>query len=148
MSIKTAEKAVNLFDLGYNCAEAVLIALSEHFNQKTPVIPRIATGFGAGIGRFGQMCGALSGAVMAVGLLIGCDKAEVEKEERNATYENVLEMVKAFEKQFGSSQCRMLTQCDFQTEEGRENYRKQKHRKNLCPKFIDWCADYVAKRYE
>jgi len=89
MTTKTAQKAVELFDSGYNCTEAVLFALTEKFSQKTPFIPRIATGFGGGVGRSGSICGALSGAVMAVGLLRGCDKAE-EKEKRTAAYESVL----------------------------------------------------------
>lgn len=147
MRTKTSEKAVELFDSGFNCAEAVLLAISKEFNQKSSLIPRIATGFGAGVGRSGQICGALSGAVMAIGLLKGCDRGEEEREKRNAAYENVQQMVKAFEKEFGSSQCRMLTQCDLQTKEGQEKYRREELRKKLCPKFVGWCADYVAEKY-
>jgi C_GCAxxG_C_C family probable redox protein len=147
VTAKTAREAIKLFGSGYNCAESILLALSEEFNQKATIIPRIATGFGAGVGRSGQICGALSGAVMAIGLLKGCDKGEEEREKRNAAYESVRQMIKAFEKEFGSSQCRLLTQCDLQTQEGQEKYRKQEHRKNLCPKFVGWCADYVVKKY-
>jgi C_GCAxxG_C_C family probable redox protein len=142
----TAEKAVKLFDSGFNCAESVLLALSEEFGQTNTVIPRIATGFGAGVGRSGNVCGALSGAVMAIGLKIGCDKAE-EKEKRNATYESVQLMIKAFEKEFESIQCKKLTRCDLKTQRGREKYQTQGFRKNLCPKFVAWCTDYVAKKY-
>jgi len=147
MTTKTAENAVKLFDSGYNCAESVLLALSEKFNQNSPIIPRIATGFGAGVGRSGQICGALSGAVMAIGLRIGCDKGEAEKEKRNTIYENVGQMIREFEKEFGSSQCRTLTQCDFRTSEGREKYRDKGLRKKLCQKFIAWCTDYILKKY-
>jgi len=146
MTTKTAQKAVELFDSGYNCAEAVLFALTEKFSQKTPFIPRIATGFGGGVGRSGSICGALSGAVMAVGLLRGCDKAE-EKEKRTATYESVLRMVDAFEKEFENINCKALTQCDFRTKEGQEKFRSQEIRKNICPKFVRWCTEYVAKEY-
>ncbi|MBS7615485.1 C_GCAxxG_C_C family protein [Candidatus Bathyarchaeota archaeon] len=144
MVTKTASKAMRLFDSGYNCAEAVLIALSEKLAQKNAVIPRIATGFGGGVGRSGSVCGALSGAVMAIGLLRGCDKAE-EKEKRYAVYDEVLQMVKEFEKEFGSSQCKTLTQCDLRTEKGRKKFYGQEVRKKVCPKFVGWCADYVAK---
>jgi len=88
MATKTAEKAVELFVSGFNCAEATLLVLSEEFGKKASVIPRIATGFGGGIGRTGQICGPLSGAVMAIGLQIGCDRAE-EKEKRAAAVESV-----------------------------------------------------------
>jgi C_GCAxxG_C_C family probable redox protein len=147
MQTKTAEKAVKLFDSGFNCAEAVLFALSQEFNQESSLIPRIATGFGAGVGRSGQICGALSGAVMAMGLLKGCDKGEEEREKRNAAYENVQRVIKDFEKEFGSSKCIMLTQCDLQTEEGQKKYRCEELRRNLCPKLVGWCADYVAEKY-
>lgn len=144
---KPKERAIQLFDSGFNCAESVLLALAEEFGQKTPHIPRIATGFGGGIGRSGNICGALSGAVMAIGLKIGCDKAE-EKEKRNATYENVQLLIKAFEKEFGNTQCKTLTQCDLQTQDDQDKYRNKEFRRNICPKFVGWCADYVAERYK
>ncbi|HML02425.1 MAG TPA: C-GCAxxG-C-C family protein [Candidatus Bathyarchaeia archaeon] len=136
-----------MFDSGFNCAEAVLLALSEEFHQVTPVIPRIATGFGAGISRTGRICGALNGAIMAIGLRKGCDKAE-EKEERNAIYLDVRKMLRAFRREFGCIECRELTKCDLQTSKGQENYRKQEIRKTLCSEFVRWCADYVAKKYK
>lgn len=145
MPTKTAQKAVGLFDSGYNCAESVLMALSQEFGQKNAMIPRIATGFGAGIGRRGDVCGALSGAVMAMGLQKGCDKPE-EKDKRLALYGEVLDMVDDFEKEFGSSQCRILTGCDLRTKEGLEEYYRQEVREKLCPKLVGWCADYVAKK--
>jgi C_GCAxxG_C_C family probable redox protein len=125
MTTKTAQKAVELFDSGYNCSESVLLALSEEFAQKNPIIPRVATGFGGGVGRSGSICGALSGAVMAVGLLRGCDKAE-EKEKRTAAYKSVLRMVDAFEKEFENINCKALTQCDFRTKEEQEKFRSKR----------------------
>jgi C_GCAxxG_C_C family probable redox protein len=145
MATETAQEAVKLFDSGYNCAEAVLLALSEKFSTETPLIPRIATGFGGGIGRSGNVCGALSGAIMAIGLRIGCDKAE-EKEKRYTAYNTALQMIKEFEKEFGSINCKTLTQCDLSTQEGREKFNEQNTRKEICPKFVGWCADYITKR--
>ena len=147
MTTKAAGRAVKLFNSGFNCAEAVLLALSQEFNREAVIIPRIATGFGGGVARSGEICGALSGAVMAIGLLKGCDKGEEEREKRNGAYESVRQMIKAFENEFRNSQCRMLTQCDLQTQEGREKYRREKLRKKLCSNFIAWCADYVAEKY-
>ena len=147
MTIEAAERAVKLFDSDFNCAEAVLLALSQEFNQVTSAIPRIATGFGAGISRTGQICGALNGAIMAIGLQQGRDKA-MEKEERNATYADVRKMLNAFCRKFGSIECKGLTRCDLRTSKGQGKYRKQELRKTLCSEFVSWCADYVAKKYE
>jgi C_GCAxxG_C_C family probable redox protein len=144
--MKAAERAVGLYVSGFNCAEAALLALSEEFGKKVSVIPRIATGFGGGIGRTGQFCGALSGAVMAVGLQVGCDRAE-EKEKRSAAAEGVRQMVVEFEKEFGASQCRVLTGCDLYTKEGREKYERLELRKTLCPRLVRWTVDYVAEKY-
>jgi len=146
MSTETAQEAVGLFNSGYNCAESVLIALSQELGQKNAMIPRIATGFGAGIGRAGDVCGALSGAVMAMGLQGGCDKAAEEKDKRQALYRDVLSMVDDFEKEFGSSQCKILTGCNLRTKEGLDEYYRQETRKKICPKLVGWCADYVAKK--
>ena len=65
------------FNSGLNCAESVLLTLSGRLAGKNSVsiIPRIATGFGGGVGRNGDICGALSGAVIAIGLALGRDKA-------------------------------------------------------------------------
>jgi len=141
---KTAKRAMDLFDSGYNCAESVLLALSENFAQKSTIIPRVATGFGGGVGRSGSICGALSGAVMAIGLLEGCETPE-EKEKRTAVYKEVLRMVEDFEREFGSSHCGTLTGCNIRTEDGLKKYYAQEVRKKVCPKFVGWCADYVAK---
>jgi hypothetical protein len=84
---------------------------------------------------------------MAIGLQEGCDKAE-EKEERNATYADVRELLKAFQRRFGSIECRELTRCDLQTSSGQEKYHKRGLRKTLCSELVSWCTNYVSKKYE
>jgi hypothetical protein len=64
----TKDEAVNLAashaEAEFLCSEAVLMALAKCLGVESKLIPKIATGFGAGIGRQGEVCGALSGAVM------------------------------------------------------------------------------------
>jgi C_GCAxxG_C_C family probable redox protein len=62
------EKAVSRFLSGYNCAQSILLTMSEHRDGENVLIPRIATAFGGGIGRCGSICGALTGGVMAIGI--------------------------------------------------------------------------------
>jgi C_GCAxxG_C_C family probable redox protein len=73
------EKAMKRFLNGYNCAQSVLLTTFEHWNGKNALIPKIATGFGAGIGRCGSVCGALTGDVMAIGTRYGTNKPSAEK---------------------------------------------------------------------
>lgn len=55
----------------YNCCESVLLALAEYLGVESELIPRIATGIGAGFSLNGFTCGSISGATMAIGLKYG-----------------------------------------------------------------------------
>ena len=100
------EKAVAHFNEGYNCAQSVLLTMYEHWNGKNELIPKIATGFGGGIGRCGSVCGALAGGVMAIGIKYGTNEPSLEK--RLDTYELTQKFYKEFEKQHGSVLCKKL----------------------------------------
>ena len=69
-------EALSLMNSGLNCAESVLLAYARHLNPgAAKMVPRMATCFGGGVGRsFTDICGALSGAVMALGLAHGRDE--------------------------------------------------------------------------
>jgi len=141
-----ANRAVRLFDSGYNCAEAVLLATSQDVLQgdiKT-VIPRIATGFGGGISRNGDVCGALTGGIMRLGLSMGRDSA---KESRDRCYEEVNRFYSAFVKEFGTCKCRELTGVDLSTEEGRAVYQARIHSER-CTKIVSWAARIVSQIVE
>ena len=88
---------------GFLCSEAVLLALSESMGVESELIPRIATGFAAGVARTGNVCGALSGAVMGLGLRYGRDAPETEPGRRPYWYSRRL--AEAFEEAYGSVTC-------------------------------------------
>lgn len=134
-------RAAELFNLGYNCAEAVLLAVSKELEKTSHVIPSIATGFGGGIGRSGSTCGALTGAVM-IGIVKGRSKAE-ETRRKEEVYNVTFKIIRKFERKFGSSICRVLTQSDLWTPEGLEKFHKEKIRLKMCTQFVEWCAEYV-----
>jgi C_GCAxxG_C_C family probable redox protein len=79
---ETARTAVGYAEQGFLCSEAVLMAIGDLLGFKSEAIPRMATGFGAGIGRRGEICGAVSGGVMGLGLRFGRDAVESDEEER------------------------------------------------------------------
>ena len=56
---ETVDLAASKAEEGWLCSEAVLQALAEALNVSSELIPRIATGFAAGIGRSGEVCGAV-----------------------------------------------------------------------------------------
>lgn len=115
-----AGKAAGYFKAGYNCAESVLMAMQEGWRTGEPD-PLPATGFGAGMGRRGSVCGALSGGIMAIGLKYGRRKPEDDKEQ---AYRLAHEFYTGFEREFGSALCRELTDCDLTTTAGQEKFKE------------------------
>ena len=128
-----AEKAVTRFRSGYNCAESILITTQEVLGIKSKLIPKIATGFGGGIGRQGSICGAVSGTIMAIGLKYGRTEPQGEKER---AYVLAREFCKRFERKFGSLLCYNLTECDLTTEDGQKKFENFNVKEERCVKFV------------
>ncbi|MCD4696966.1 MAG: C-GCAxxG-C-C family protein [Bacteroidales bacterium] len=127
-------KSKELFDSGYGCAEAVLMAVAEYKNIQSELIPRIATGFCAGAGRTNNMCGAVTGAIIAINLNYGRNTNE---EDKDLNYRKVQEFIKIFQLKSGSVQCTELTGCDLSSEEGRQQFKDL----NIHPK----CKEFVGE---
>lgn len=128
------EKAVKCFLGEYNCAQSVLLTMFEHWKGKNELIPKIATAFGAGIGRCGSVCGALSGGVMAIGIKYGTNEPSLEK--RLKAYELAQRFYKQFEKQHGSVLCRELIGYDLSNPEELEKAKQAKVFEEKCVNFV------------
>ena len=100
-----AEKAFELFKSGYNCAQAVAVAFCDLTGLTETQAARIASSFGGGMGRMREVCGAVSGMFMVLGMLYGYDdpKADTEKKQ---LYTEVQALAEAFKKDAGSIICR------------------------------------------
>jgi C_GCAxxG_C_C family probable redox protein len=101
----------------------------QEFEIENEIIPRIASCFGGGIGNTGAVCGAVVGAVMAIGL----------KKERGDTMEEMLrtlavaqEFRRRFEAEMGTINCRELTGADLSTEEGIQQYMSSDTPQTVC----------------
>jgi C_GCAxxG_C_C family probable redox protein len=92
-------------------------------------IPRIASAFAGGIGNTGSVCGAVVGAVMAIGLKLG--QAET-MEEMFLNLAKAQEFRNRFEAEMGSINCRELTGFDLSTEEGIEQFMGSDTPQTVC----------------
>jgi C_GCAxxG_C_C family probable redox protein len=92
--------------------------------SKNELVPKIAAGFGGGIGWCGSICGALSGSLMAVGIKFGSDEAGAEKQAMAYAYPTKL--YKQFEKQYGTVYCRDLIKYDLSNPEEAAKARQEK----------------------
>jgi len=136
------EKAKKMFGPGgLLCAESVLTSVSDEAGVISPLIPRIATGFCGGIARTRGMCGAVTGGIMALGILYGRDNAEQSYE---TVYEKVQQFLQAFEAEYKSTNCFELTGYDL----GKEEERKAFFEKGMiekCRQFTGRAASLVAE---
>lgn len=99
---------------------------------------KMATPFGGGVARWGTVCGAVIGGAMAIGFFFGCTKGE-EKEKREKTYAKVQEMIRGFEKEWATIQCRQLIQLHLLDPEDRKKFQELNMRKR-CAQFVAKCA--------
>ncbi len=115
MSEEAPQRSVELFRSGFYCAESVLMAMAESQGIHSDLIPKIATGFCSGIACTGGMCGAVSGAILGIGLAAGRNSPAGSLDP---VYARVQKLISGFEKQYGSVNCRQLIGCDLATEAG------------------------------
>jgi C_GCAxxG_C_C family probable redox protein len=119
----------------------------EHWNsKKCDLIPKIATGFGGGIGRCGSVCGALAGGIMAVGIKYGTNEPSLE--QRLKAYEVAQQLYKKFEKHHGSVYCRELIGYNLSNPEELEKARKANVLKEKCPRFVRKTVDTLIELSE
>ena len=114
--------ALEKFLAGYNCAQAVLYSACSHLQWDRDTALKISTGLGAGMARSGQICGAVSGGILALGLKHGRGEHD-EKTKTQDTYARVRAFMAAFEKKHGSVKCADLVQCDLNTVEGQQYFK-------------------------
>jgi C_GCAxxG_C_C family probable redox protein len=124
-----------------NCSETVLMAVTREWKIENKLIPRIATAFGGGIGRQGQICGALSGGIMAIGVRYGRDVPQ-DLEAKDRSYALARELNR-FREEFGTVNCYDLIQCDLLTPEGRAHAKEI--RWETCAKFIARTTEIVLE---
>ncbi len=109
--------------------------MTESKGIQSNIIPKIATGFCGGISRTCGMCGAVSGAIMALNIFYG---RNMPNEPTDENYIAVRKFLGDFEKRFGSSNCKELTGCDLGTKEGHDSFISSQ-------KLIEQCKEYVEE---
>jgi C_GCAxxG_C_C family probable redox protein len=129
---------------GYNCSESTLLGISEAIGEKCKFIPQIASGFGGGFGRHGEVCGAISGAIMAIGLVHG-RKDPKDAAAKEKIYGIVDEYLKKFTEKYGTLSCRELTGCNMLTLEGLKKIKDEKIHINVCAPIVEFAEREALK---
>ena len=119
----------------------MLLAAAIQQGIDSDLIPKIATGFCSGVAQTGGMCGALSGAVMALSMVHG---RGIKGDDRAFLYEKIQELVKSFESQFGSTNCSQLLDLDLGTDHGQVDYQAR-NLKLQCEGYVREAARLVEE---
>lgn len=102
-----AQKAMELFLKGYNCAQSVFAAFCDMHGMEEKEALRLSSSFGGGMGRLREVCGALSGIFMTAGMLYGYDTPD-DKEEKTEHYRRIQELAEVFKERTQTLLCREL----------------------------------------
>ena len=137
------EKAKSLFLEGYNCAQAVFGAFCEDFGYDFETAMKLSSGFGGGMGRLREVCGAVSGMFMVFDIKHGYTDPKA-KEEKIQLYKHIQTLAHEFEADNGSIICRELLNLQEKSsvpipEDRTENYYK----KRPCAELVEFAADLV-----
>ena len=100
--------AAELFMSGCNCSQAVLVAFCDLTGLEPEFAKKLSCGFGGGLGRLREVCGAVSGMIMAANLLYGYTDPGENDIHKKEYYSLVQELCRKFREQTGSIICREL----------------------------------------
>jgi C_GCAxxG_C_C family probable redox protein len=138
------ERAVSCFNDGFSCSQAVLSTYGEQFGLDRETALKVAGAFGGGMGNMGKTCGAVTGALMVIGLKYGQTRVE-DKEPKKKTYRLVKEFAEQFKVRNGSINCTELLGCDLSTPEGMRCAEERNLFTTLCPKFVQDAAEILEE---
>ena len=134
---ETVKRAAGYAEDGFLCSEAVLMAIRDALGASCGCIPRVATGFAAGVGRTGNLCGAFTGAVMGLGLALGRDRPTVGD---RAPHWYSKKMAEAFKEVEGSLTCPDILGLDIGDPGDYQTYRDRNMWGTVCRDLIKTAA--------
>ena len=142
------EMAMANFKKGYNCAQSVVLAFCDLLPAEEAMLSKMASSFGAGMGRLREVCGSVSGMFMAAGLLYGYDGPETG-EKKAEHYARIQELAHRFEEKHGSIVCRELLGLDVKHDDPHPEERTEEYyRKRPCEEIIGDAAEILEKLIE
>ena len=132
------DRAVALFNSGYNCAQATLCAFADIIPIDEALLRRVASDFGGGIsGTHQNVCGAVTGMLMALGLIKGYEDV-TDAAHKQRLYAEGRALIEAFTAEFGTTVCGKLTS------EVAPKFKSEPHPLVACHGNCRACSAFVA----
>ena len=140
------ETAIEIFGKGYNCAQAVFASHSAELGLDATSAKKAAAAFGGGIAHNGMTCGAVTGALMLLGLKYGRYK-DGDNESKEKTYKIANEFIGQFKKEFGSITCKDLIKFDVSVPEEYLRAKEAGVFQNICRSLVKRSSELVEEFY-
>jgi C_GCAxxG_C_C family probable redox protein len=134
-NMNRTELALSRFGKGFSCSQSVFSAFAPDLGLDTDAALRVSAAFGGGMGRTGRTCGAVTGALMVLGLKHGATRAD-DKATKERTYALAREFIERFEARNSSVACAELLGVDISTAEGLSAARGAELFKTVCPGLV------------
>lgn len=135
--------AKSKFDGGYNCAQSVLSAFTKQLNIDDETALKLASGFGAGMGRTQGTCGALTGAYMVLGLKYGKQVPDDNSNDKVAGM--IQDLMRKFESEHGFTNCSDLLNVDLKTTEGQFAFNEKKLHSTVCTHCVNSAVNLLEE---
>lgn len=136
--MEKGNKAFEYYELGYNCSQSVLATYSEDLGISEDTALKISSGFAGGVGE-GEVCGAVIGAVMVLGLKYGHITSEIP-------IDNVVgEFKKEFKDKNNTLLCKEILGYDLSKKEDFEKVVEKDLFNTVCPKVVGDAVSILEK---
>jgi C_GCAxxG_C_C family probable redox protein len=143
--MQPSDQAASIFQEGFNCSQSVFSAFAPQLGLEAEIAHKIAAPFGGGMGRTGGTCGAVTGALMALGLANGLiDPTDPSTKEN--VYAQTRQFFQRFQARHGALACRDLLGFDISTPEGQKAARQAGVFTARCPEFVRSAAE-IAREF-
>ncbi|MCU0287326.1 MAG: C-GCAxxG-C-C family protein [Acidobacteria bacterium] len=136
------EQALAMFDEGFCCSQAVITPYVEQWGLDREHFLKLTDAFGGGIGGLANICGAVSAAIMLIGLKYGRTSAS-DLDARQKTRKMVKEFVKLYNERNGFIDCKNLLGVDISTGEGMAEAKEKGYFNSKCPGLIEDAVDIL-----
>ncbi|HRZ98739.1 MAG TPA: C-GCAxxG-C-C family protein [Paludibacter sp.] len=139
------KRAVEIFEQGYNCSQAVFMAYADKYGIDTETASKLATSFGGGMGRLREVCGAVSGMFLVLGMEYPFTDTK-DKASKNLNYKMVQKAANAFKTEMGSYICADLLKLKHQPQNPESSERNEAYYKSRpCTRCVKVAAEIVGK---
>ncbi len=139
-----SERAAFLFRNGYNCAQAIFSTFGPLFGLDEDTCLKVACPFGGGMACLGNVCGAVTGSLMVIGLFRGRGIDE-DNECKTHSYKIAQSFIDDFTSRFGTIVCRDLIDCDVTRPEEYERTKNEGIFSQKCESYIISSAEILEK---